>query len=350
MEQADAVQMFWKLPKLIGRLVSFLDLRSTLRLLQSHLMDKQILQKSFSTKAWIQLIRRSPLGEDGLLHGDGVEDLTKILKLMQLEEPSTFLLPLLDLICELSPDVSSPFQEHIVITCPCHTEPHIISTAAFLMLEEVEGAFGTAEQSIQSLAKVGCDVTWRARDPGWLAITSRMGRQREMVTSINDVRFYVNGHTTQVFATLMRAQEVSFEHLSFGFREKLGDEGWQVVAEAFRGNPNVVAKETCINKGELADMVREINMGVWDTTTGRFGVWGQWRLGSGFLEVDKSRYERDDARARLQQISEMTLDQFANEWRKEKGEDSEEGTESEGEVDAEDDREVDEEGDGEDEV
>ena len=145
----------------------------------------------------------------------------------------------------------------------------------------------------------------------------------------------------------MRAQEVSFDHLSIGFREKLGDEGWQVVAEAFRGNTNVVTRETCINKGELAkDKRREINMDVWDATTDRFGVWGQWRLGSGFLEVDKSKYERDDARTRLQQISEMTLDQFAAEWRKEKGEGTEEDTESEGE---EDDREGDEEGDGEDE-
>ena len=69
----------------------------------------------------------------------------------------------------------------------------------------------------------------------------------------------------------------------------------------------------------MANKKREVNMDVWDATTGRFGVWGQWRLGSGFLEVPKSKYERDDARTRLQQISKMTLDQFAAEWRKEQG-------------------------------
>ena len=64
-----------------------------------------------------------------------------------------------------------------------------------------------------------------------------------------------------------------------------------MVSAAFQDNPNVMIRETCISKGELADF----DMDVWDATTVRFGVWGQWRLGSGFLEVDKSKYDRDDA-------------------------------------------------------
>ena len=59
-------------------------------------------------------------------------------------------------------------------------------------------------------------------------------------------------------------------------------------------------------------------MDVLEATKTRFGVWGQWRSGSGFLEVDKSKYDRDDAWTRLQQISKMTLDEFAAEWKKEK--------------------------------
>ena len=231
MEQSDSVQMFWKQPELIGRLISFLNLGSTLQLLQAHVMEKRTLQKIFSNNDWVQFIKRC-LRSGGRQGGQDVKDLAKILKLLQLEDPTTFLLPLLDRICELSPKVSSsPFkQEHIAILCPaCYTEPHIISTSAFLLLEEVEGALGTAVQSIQSLSKVGCDVAWRDRDAGWLAIASRMRRQREVVISINNVRFYLNHHTTRVFATLMRAQAVSFDHLNIGFREKLGDEGWQVT-------------------------------------------------------------------------------------------------------------------------
>merc|ERR1719264_2196114 len=112
-----------------------------------------------------------------MLQKEGVRDLVKILKLMQLEEPNTFMLPLLDQICESSPDVSNPSMEHIAIRCPCHTEPHIVSWRAFLLLEEVEGAFGTAEQSIQSVFK----LFFGAPNGRLRAITSRMLRQRETV-------------------------------------------------------------------------------------------------------------------------------------------------------------------------
>ena len=107
MKMDQSVEKFWNLPELVERLVSFLNPRSTLCLLQSNVLEKETLQESFSSKAWTQLIRRSPRSEDGLLE----EDLAEILSLLQLDDPSTFLLPLLDLICESSPDVSSPDQD-----------------------------------------------------------------------------------------------------------------------------------------------------------------------------------------------------------------------------------------------
>ena len=167
-------------------------------------MDKETLQNSFSSKAWIQLIEGSQRDEDGLLEREDVKDLVKILKLLQLEEPSTFLLPLLDLICESSPDVSSPKQKHFVMSCPSHTQPHIISTGAFLLLEKVEGAFGTAEQSIKvaHLNLIHGDLR--------RAIRLRMSHQRETVTSINAVQFMVLKQCDiQAFTTLMQAQHLS---------------------------------------------------------------------------------------------------------------------------------------------
>ena len=46
MDQSVAPEKFWKLPELIERMVSFLNARSTLCLLQSRVMDKETLQKS----------------------------------------------------------------------------------------------------------------------------------------------------------------------------------------------------------------------------------------------------------------------------------------------------------------
>ena len=101
----DATKKFWSIPELGERLVSFLDPLSTLHLVQSNVMDKAILQKSFTLKAWGELIRRSSLQEFGRFEekGEDVKILVKILHFMKREELSPFLMALLDLICESHP-------------------------------------------------------------------------------------------------------------------------------------------------------------------------------------------------------------------------------------------------------
>ena len=50
-EQLAADEKFWKTPELVERLVSMLDPLSTWCLIQSSLVDKEILQKGISFKA-----------------------------------------------------------------------------------------------------------------------------------------------------------------------------------------------------------------------------------------------------------------------------------------------------------
>ena len=50
--QLDVVEKFWRTPELVEKLVSKLDPLSTLHLIQSGVMDKEILQKGLSLKAW----------------------------------------------------------------------------------------------------------------------------------------------------------------------------------------------------------------------------------------------------------------------------------------------------------
>ena len=229
------------------------------------------------------------------------------------------------------------------------------------MLEKVEEAFGTTEQSIKSISKInlqpGC---------GWLdifrATTSRMTRQREMVTSVNIDCFHIFEDAIQVFATLMQAQEVSFGLLSIGLvggkiREILSEKSWQVVAAAFQGN--LVVGTAFIARQELAEARRETILRIWDATSNMFAIKNPWRLGLagvGFLQVDKTRYDRDQASTRLLQISNMTDSDFHAELRNAYGEYSEggaevygeDGGENEEETGGEDDGEGDGEGDGED--
>ena len=168
----DAARKFWTTPELGERLVSLLDPLSTLRLIQSDVMDKETLQKSLSPKAWNKLIRRSSRDENRLLQKEDVKDLVKILKLMELKEPSTLLLPLLDLACVLPPLFSN---DYVKMVCPKHQEgpdfqphkEHFIAIDAFLLLEEVEGAFGTTEQIFESIE------VYDLHEPLLSAITSR---------------------------------------------------------------------------------------------------------------------------------------------------------------------------------
>ena len=332
MDQPDAVLRFLKLPELIERLVSFLNPRSTLHLLQSRVMDKETLQKSLSLKAWTQLIRRTPRNEDGpwngpqdgLLQGEGVRELVKILEMLRLEEPSSFLLPLLDLICESAsvpkvPNASQMSPDRIVMICPCHMEPHIVSTEAFKLLEEVEGTFGTALQSIKSMSNLHLEVSGDLK-----AITSRMSRQRETVTSVNDASlfFSIALHTPDI-ATLMKAEEVSFGYFIIGLDMgnrvkdvKLGEEDWEVLAAAFRNNPNVVIETTGIAREELEEAQKDIIMEIWDATTDNFEVFDDTQISN--LAVYKSEHDRDSAWTRLQQIANMDEYEFNVEFAMEK--------------------------------
>ena len=120
----------------------------------------------------------------------------------------------------------------------------------------------------------------------------------------------------------------------------------QELAAAFHSNPNVKIGTTHISKGELPEGTSDAIMKIWDATTAKFLV----RLDRSmiFLSVDKSKYDRDDAWTRLQQISKMTEEQFIAESKKEDEEDTEDDTESVEEYDGGDDGE-DAENEGEDE-
>ena len=78
----DAVEKFWTIPELGERLVSLLDPLSALRLIESNVMDKEILQKSLYFAAWSNLIKGTSTGQQSLL--EDVRVLVKILHFMEL--------------------------------------------------------------------------------------------------------------------------------------------------------------------------------------------------------------------------------------------------------------------------
>ena len=316
MERSEAEQKFWSIPEVVEALVSFLVPESTLHLAQSKVVDKRTLQKSVSSKVWNKLIRRRSSFYD-------LDYLIKISQLLELKEPSTFLLPLLDGICDMPwMDV---FFTHVDIICPCHPEPHVIPPHAFLWLEEVEGAFGTAEQSIKSIS------VDKMREPLVSAISSRMSRQKETVASIEANWIFVeNKSGAQALTTLLQAQEISVRNL--GVSGVLGKKGWHMLAAAVSEIGPVII---LITRQALAGARRYHIEEIWDAIPWVGGIhvyktlpdeYDDDSIMDGLFVAKFDGHDYKAAWKRLKQIRDMTEDEFAAAQPKES--DSESGEEA----------------------
>ena len=145
MEAIHAVKMVWNMPEVVGRLISLLDPASVLHLVQSEVLSKETLQESLTSKAWIKIIGRISYddhgypGHKGSMRSEDVKDLVEIVKKMEPKKTRTFLLPLLDLVCEHYAD----YDFNVVnISCPCSPQPHNVEVEGFLLLEDVESELG----------------------------------------------------------------------------------------------------------------------------------------------------------------------------------------------------------------
>ena len=325
-----ATKKFWTLPELGEKLISLLDPLSALHLMHSDLMDKEILKKSLTSKAWGELVRNSSVKR---LAGfeekmEDVKALVKILHFMELEEPAPLLMPLLDLICEASPGHS------VEMVCPCHPEPHSISAEGFLLLEEVEAAFSTTEQSLKSIScgfrSHGCNLL--------SALSSRMTRQRkETVSSIYLLSVVVEDKSSlEAFLTLMQAEVVTVNVLDVR-RAEMGTEGWRALARALRGKTKVVGNVSISRQDLGASFVPHFSertlrpvcsiKDIWDATGAGFEIFN--RDGSRSEYVDKPGFNWEGIWSRLKQIVDMPEDDFS--WKCGTKWDIDEDTEGEGE-------------------
>ena len=329
--QSEAERMFWKTPELLETLFSWIDLESTLNL--ARVMDKEDFQSGITSKVWNKLVRcNCPVDKSGRLfgsfppfHGDNLElqeaqqavkNLATILKLMG--QPKDLLLDLLDLICEGLPPLVDVVTNQLQIVCPRHPEPHNVSPAGFLLLEEVESVLGSTEQRIQSM------------DVGVLfgsimsAIGSRMTRQQDPVPSIR-IRRRIEIETEKeawAFHTLMSGQVEHVDTVTLEVKGSLG-EGWGAVAKAMQLRPDLVGW-IWTSKPSLAEGKKDDIKNIWDTVgLEGFDVYQT----TPDLECWKARGysvgKPDDDWDWLEQILDMREDEFAAIIKEAKEEDSE---------------------------
>ena len=345
-----AAKKFWALPELGEGLVSFLDPLSTLQLAQSDMLDD--LETSLTSKVWNELIRRSSLAQPNPNPQSLQKDLNALVRILRFkvhdpdkdfverEKLSPLMMPLLHQICEACP------WTDVEMVCPCRPELHSISSEGFLLLEKVEGDFGTTEQSLKSI-----DSAWRWHDM-LFATDSRMSRQKETVTSICTTGQVAikNESCVDSFIALLEAQTVSVEFLSVR-KAELGEEDWQALAGALKakGKPAVKVDRVVLSREDLTDARRSIFKAIWNATAYGFTVCDNTD-GSYSQFVCKSEYEYGGAWTRLKQIAAMTEDEFTADCKlpwEEEG-DEEEEHDGEEEESGEEDHDGEDEGDEED--
>ena len=339
--QSEAERMFWKTPELLETLFSWIDLESTLNL--ARVMDKEDFQSGITSKVWNKLVRcNCPVDKSGRLfgsfppfHGDNfelqeaqqaVKNLATILKLMG--QPKDLLLDLLDLICEGLPPLVDVVTNQLQIVCPRHPEPHNVSPAGFLLLEQVESVLGSTEHRIQSM------------DVGVLsesilsAIISRMTRQQDPVASIR-IRHRITIETEKgasAFHTLMSGQVEQVDTVTLEVKGSIGEDGWGVVAKALQLKPDLVdwiwTSKPSLTEGKKDDVKK-----IWDTV----GIQGVelYQTASDVENVGStwgfSVEKPDDDWERLEQILDLSEAEFAalfEEAEEEDGEEEEGDTET----------------------
>ena len=101
--------------------------------------------------------------------------------LLKMKNPAKLQLHLLEMVCEKCPprslnncvQVSCPAPGQC-LTCLTHT-PHSVSALGFVLLEEIEGVFGSVEQKVEKILLPNLTHPWLT------ALGSRVLRQEEMM-------------------------------------------------------------------------------------------------------------------------------------------------------------------------
>ena len=231
--QQETEHKFWKIPEMIAKLLPFLDLKSTLCLARAHEETQNVLEGAAVFKKLLK--RSSPLTGLPLIQ-DKVDNLVAILKLT--EDPKTKLPEVLDAICESN--LSTDSLHGMRMGCPHHLHSYTISLPGFKLLEMVEGAFWTTEQTVKSLS---CDMNGILPNNFIAALASRLTRQQQPLISINiGALFIFSEEEAEDFKNLMQAiPPTTMQLRGMWIQAPFGPEGWKFLAEALQTHPGLLS-------------------------------------------------------------------------------------------------------------
>ena len=329
-EQHEAEAKFWATPELVEKLFSTLNLESTLSL--ARVMNKEILKRGMTSKVWDSLVRQSfdlkgynP--EDHYDHPvytkytlDVAQKIASILKIMK--TPKTLLMDALHVICETHPP-RCPMSKRGVLDqlqmiCPSHTDPHRISGWGLVLLEEIEAALGTTEQSIRSIEHGPVPGSYWScfSERLLLSIGSRLSRQKETASSISiNSRMFIREGSARALYTIMQVNPATIKVIVV---KTTKCEDWEFVAKAMKLQPGAV-NEVVTTKAALDPVVRTRSSDarrnhikdIWKAVGPvGFKIYARRIEGPMTLHCNVCVVNKQAGWARLEQILDMSQDEF----------------------------------------
>ena len=309
---SDAERKFWLTPELVEMLLLYLNSHSAAGLATLYPLVAQLYQRE---SVWKNLVRKSICVYQDLqpetfeqLRGR-VQDLVKILE--EMDCPKPLLLELLDAICKITP--SAEGQQHFKLKCPRHIS-HSVSGMGFLLLEQVEQNFGTAELQVEEIRSVplGMPPLGELVDPLFSALSSRASRQR--IDRLFTFHFICSTRVqAETFhALLQNCQSVHVTKLII--YAGVGQEGWSAIAKGVRLHPQSFTLRT--RRDAMLESTREDLRTIWDAQAD--GDFGEWVVvappGNEGLKVDlRLAPGREQDWAKLQQLLDETQQQETGE-------------------------------------
>ena len=280
--QCEAVKVVLGTTELVEKLLPYLDLETTFNLAQTHKLTREVLQKR---SIWRKLIRRGCHYDEEQEfynherdfynyvppHHTKTAQLKKLIKVLQLfKSPEAHLLDLLELVCERFKTLRRlrEFEgPQVLLSHPGHSDPHSVSIACFLLLEEIEGAFGTTLQRLESISggSIG-GLKGEVGELALLALSSRVARQHqgEAISVTLAGMDITNKRSAKAFYILMRARPQFVQPLrSVEVSGSIGVKGWEFLARALQTHPDAVEQITT-TKRVLGEGMRADLKKIWD--------------------------------------------------------------------------------------
>ena len=225
----DAERKFWRTPELLSKLMPLLDAPSASNLAEVHPFTVEVLQGGSTWKQLVETCCKSWESTRQEFEGTfeqkkmEVGHLVNILKKM--ENPEFYMLILLEIICQKTADGGSV---HVEVICASHGS-HKVSPLGFVLLEEVEGPFGTTEQEILTTETLYFGGI--LREPLLSALSSRIGRQGGKIENVFERTFTCTSQNeAEAFLTISQ----SCKKLQVGQLQvlgEIGEAGWGALAE-----------------------------------------------------------------------------------------------------------------------